>query len=121
MTIILLIISAIAVGVFLITYIINIGCVIYVYGFKNSSKMFYETLLNLDIFGCREFRCFFNLSMITKKGYQFGKVGETISSVLEKNKLTNTLSWFGLFWYYLLYIVDIRYWKKGGHCYNSIM
>jgi hypothetical protein len=44
-----------------------------------------------------------------------------LSSCFGKKKLENTLSWIGLFWYYLLYTLDYNTWKKGGHCVASIM
>ena len=37
----------------------------------------------------------FNLILIKKTGYQFGNRKETILSVLGKNKLTKTTTWFG--------------------------
>lgn len=39
----------------------------------------------------------FNSLLIEKEGYQFGEVGETSSSVLGKNKLTDTLTDVGKF------------------------
>ena len=45
--------------------------------------------------GNKNFRTLFNTTLITKQGYQFGQKNETISSVLGKNYLTNTLTTTG--------------------------
>jgi len=39
----------------------------------------------------------FNQILIKKGGHQFGNIDETISSVLGKNKLFDTLTWLGKF------------------------
>lgn len=54
------------------------------------------------------------------KYHSFGDEDETISSVLGRNQKTKMLSWFGWIWVYILWFIDVRYWKKGGHCINSI-
>jgi hypothetical protein len=41
---------------------------------------------------CKEL---FNDALIYPKGHRFGNEDETISSVLGKNKLSNTLTWAG--------------------------
>ena len=43
----------------------------------------------------------FNFLLIKKEGYQFGKKGESTSSVIGKNKLTDTLTFIGDFICYL--------------------
>ena len=59
--------------------------------------------------------------MRLKNGYKFGNVNETISSALGKNQRDKTLSWFGWLIVYILWAIDYKYWKKGGHSMNSIM
>lgn len=61
-----------------------------------SNKYFTETAVDLDKFGNRNFRAFLNASMRVSGGYEFGDVGETISSALGKNQRDKTLSWFGI-------------------------
>lgn len=85
-----------------------------------SNKYFFETAIDIDKFGNRNFRTFLNASMRLKNGYKFGNVNETISSALGKNQRDKTLSWFGWIVVYVLWAIDYQYWKKGGHCINSI-
>lgn len=79
-----------------------------------SNQYFFETAIDLDKFGNRNFRTFLNVTMKVKGGYQFGNVNETISSALGKNQRDNTLSWFGKS---ICFILD-KFDKK--HCQNSI-
>jgi len=48
----------------------------------------------------------FNQILITKEGYQFGNVDETISSVIGKNKVKGTLTTFGKVLDFLLDLLD---------------
>lgn len=57
---------------------------------------------------------------LSKGGYEFGNPNETMSSVIGKKSLENSLNWWGWFWYYFLYAVDFSNWKYGGHCFASI-
>jgi hypothetical protein len=88
--------------------------------FKVVDKYWYLSALDLDRFGNHHFRTFFNMSCKAKLGYQFGDINETISSALGKNQIDNTLTWFGWLLVYILWIIDVKYWWKGGHCLNSI-
>lgn len=56
----------------------------------------------------------FNYIWIKSDGYQFGNRKETISSVLGKNQLAHSLSWFGWLIAGLLDLID------KGHCFKSI-
>ena len=67
--------------------------------FKNGTneiaKWFYAWALSIDQLGnvvCKEL---FNDALITPSGIEFGNPDETISSVLGKNKLNNSLTWLG--------------------------
>ena len=62
---------------------------------KDKSGYFKSSAINLDKFGNRELRTLLNKTLINNKGYKFGNIGETISSVLGKNQLTGTLTRFG--------------------------
>ena len=79
-----------------------------------SNQYFRETAVDIDKFGNRNFRTFFNTTMKIKDGYAFGNVNETISSVLGKNQRDKTLSWFGII---ICFILD---WLDEDHCKNSI-
>jgi hypothetical protein len=60
---------------------------------ENKKGYFRSTALNLDIWGNVEFRTFWNNHLIKNKmDHPFGLQGETISSVLGKNILTNNLT-----------------------------
>lgn len=58
--------------------------------------------------------------LITQEPWEFGNAKETISSVLGRNQIYGTLTIFGWFWVYLLWVIDVKYWFKGGHCRNSV-
>ena len=60
---------------------------------ENKDGYFRSTAINLDIWGNVEFRTFWNNHLIKDKiTAPFGYQGETISSVLGKNILTNNLT-----------------------------
>lgn len=73
---------------------------------------FKSTARNLDIFGNREFRAFWNKILIIEEGYKFGVEGETISSALGKNLKNNTLTKAGRL---LVWILS----KK--HCLDAVI
>lgn len=90
--------------------------------FQLVSLRLYKKAKLVDIFGNYLFPEFWNW-LLSKRGYnyKFGKLGETISSVLGKKKLENSLSITGLILYYILYIIDIPSWRYKGHCVRYIM
>jgi len=81
---------------------------------ENKKGYFLSSAVNLDKFGNREFRTLLNRVLITEKGYKFGNINETISSVLGKNELTNTLTKTGKVLVWILDKID------KNHCYKSI-
>lgn len=82
---------------------------------KSSSKGYFRsTAVNLDRFGNREFRALFNKVLIKEKGYKFGDIRETISSVLGKNQRDDTLSKWGKVLVWILDKLD------KNHCEKSI-
>lgn len=62
---------------------------------KNAKGYFYQTAMNIDKFGNREFRAILNATLRKPHGYMFGDERETISSALGKNKRDGTLSPIG--------------------------
>ncbi len=60
--------------------------------YGNTAGYFYNTARNIDIWANSEFRAMWNARLITAFGYKFGRQGETISSVLGKNQLAETLT-----------------------------
>lgn len=88
--------------------------------YKTIDNYFLDSAKKIDCFGNVNLKPLFDASLIKKNGYKFGKTNETISSVLGKNQLKNTLTIVGWLVVYLLWVIDFKYWFKGGHCLNSI-
>lgn len=93
---------------FLPLSIVNFFCV------KNKKGYFKQSAVNLDKYGNREFRSFFNRFFRTENGYPFGNERETISSALGKNERDGTLSKCGKIIVRILDKID------KNHCKNSI-
>jgi len=89
---------------------------------KEWFKYSFNSAMNIDVYAQYDLRTLWNF-LFSKSGNNF-KFGtnqiETISSVLGFKKFENSLGWFGVIWYYLLYAFDITKWFKGGHCANAI-
>ncbi len=81
---------------------------------STAKGYFRSSAIDLDKYGNREFRTLWNASLITDKGYQFGRSGETISSVLGKNLLKGTLTKTGKA---LVWLLDTI---QKNHCINAI-
>lgn len=71
--------------------------------------------LGLDQIGNAVCRDMFNRLLIEEDGYKFGKVQETISSVLGKNQMLDTLSLWGRI------LVSILELFEEDHCIKSII
>ena len=71
--------------------------------------------LGLDQIGNAVCRDLFNRLLIEEDGYKFGKVQETISSVLGKNQMLDTLS----LWGWILVSILERF--EEDHCLKSII
>ena len=88
--------------------------------FRKWGQYNFDSAFNLDVYGQYNLRTLWNI-LFFKGGFKFGtNIFETISGVLGFKKLEKTLSYFGLFIYYFLYLIDISKWFKRGHCYCSI-
>jgi hypothetical protein len=105
----------VAVILFVPLTIINFICVLIKYGLKWSTidGFFYETAVDIDRFGNRNFRTLWNLTL-QRNGYKFGNINETISSALGKNKINNTLTTAGKVLCFILDTFD------ENHCIKSI-
>ena len=88
--------------------------------YKTIDKYFIDSAKSIDCFGNVNLKPLFDACLIKTNGYKFGKNGETISSVLGKNQVKKTLTIIGWVIVYILWFIDIPYWFKGGHCFNSI-
>ena len=119
------ILSYISLILFVIVYLLDEIVMLFV-GVKGrkwyqlSAQRKYTKAFTVDVFGNYLFGDFWNF-IWSKGGYKFGIFGETLSSCLGRKKSENTLNWFGMIFYYVLYVVDFSKWKYGGHCFNAIM
>ena len=100
--------------------VINLLFVLYINRKKRSylrvlNGYFYQTAIDIDRFGNRNFRTLLNYTMITEYGYNFGDVRETISSVLGKNQLRGELTGLGIA------LANLLDWLDPNHCQKSIM
>ena len=81
---------------------------------KSSSNYFFECALAVDVLGNVMGQHIWNFIFISKDGYQFGKRGEAMSSVLGKNQRNGTLIYLGKI------IVEILNLLQKDHCLISI-
>ena len=79
-----------------------------------------KNAIELDKFGNYHYATLFNGTLRKKNGTLHGNKDETISSVLGKNQRDKQLTITGWIVVIILYIIDVQYWFKGGHCLNSI-
>ncbi|MBB1578532.1 MAG: hypothetical protein HG424_000910 [candidate division SR1 bacterium] len=77
--------------------------------------IFRSVAIGIDQIGNSVCRDLFNRCLITSAGYKFGKVQETISSVLGKNQETGTLTCLGRA------VVGVLDWLDKDHCKESII
>ena len=80
----------------------------------NVKGYFRSTALSIDTWANFEFRTLWNTQLRIDGGYEFGVVGETISSALGKNERAKTLSKKGKL------LVKILDFFDENHCQNSI-
>ena len=82
---------------------------------KVSDNYFFECALAIDVLGNAMGLHIWNFVFITKQSYQFGKRGETMSSVLGKNQRDNTLKFLGTQLVAILNLIE------KDHCLKSII
>jgi hypothetical protein len=83
-------------------------------------KHHFSLAMGIDIFGNYSFPQLWDWMFTKPGGYYFGAKGETISGALGKNQQGDKLTVTGWVMVYILWFIDVKYWKKGGHCINSI-
>jgi hypothetical protein len=80
----------------------------------------FQSAYEMDVFLHYNFRALWQLTLGTTKrfkGYIFGtNKDETLSSAIGLKSIEKTLSWVGWVLYIILFIIDFKTWKKGGHC-----
>lgn len=74
--------------------------------YPKRGRYMFKIALGIDQLGNVVCARLFNFFLITQEGYQFGNEDETISSVLGKNRKTNTLTLFGMMLDWLLDIIE---------------
>jgi hypothetical protein len=99
---------------------VNVVAVCIKYAKKNGLRntindYFLQTAIDIDKFGNHNFRTLLNYTLIKKDGYPFGRLDETISSVLGKNYILNKLSRTGKV------IVNILNGLEPNHCIDAII
>lgn len=98
----------------IITFFINLYKRQWKLSFKRLDDQFLSIATSVDASGNVVCKDLFNIVLIQKGGYEFGKRKETISSVLGKNQLDDTLTTIGKGVAFILDKID------PNHCYNSI-
>lgn len=119
------ILSTIALGFFILVYIIEGIVSLFIdvkhtKWFKTTSKRKFNKAFKVDVFGNWLFKDFWNITL-SKGGYEFGVFGETLSSVFGKKRREGSLNILGYGISIIIDIIDFTKWKKGGHCKASIM
>ena len=83
--------------------------------YGNTKGYFRNTALSIDIWANFEFRTLWNTKLRIDGGYEFGRIGETISSALGKNQRDKTLTIYGKILVAILDFLD------ENHCQESIL
>jgi 8-oxo-dGTP diphosphatase len=96
---------ALIVAILLAVVLFPIGFVFSMF-YPKRGKYLYRIALGIDQLGNVVCARLFNFFLIDADGYQFGNEDETISSVIGKNKQTNTLTMFGMLLDSLLEKID---------------
>jgi len=97
-----------------LTFIINLYKRRWKFSFKRLDQQFLSIATSIDASGNVICKDLFNLILIKKGGYEFGKRKETISSVLGKNQRDKTLTSTGKV---IVFILDKI---ETDHCLISI-
>lgn len=97
-----------------LTFIINLYKRRWKFSFKRLDQQFLSIATSIDASGNVICKDLFNLILIKKGGYEFGKRKETISSVLGKNQRDKTLTRTGKV---IVFILDKI---ETDHCLISI-
>jgi len=86
------------VTIFLFGVLAPLGMVIsLILKFKKFAQYSFDSCIGIDQLGNIMMAPLFNIILIKKEGHKFGCPDETISSVLGKNELTETLTKLGIF------------------------
>jgi 8-oxo-dGTP diphosphatase len=96
---------ALVVAILLAVILFPIGFLFSMF-YPKRGKYMYKVALAIDQLGNVVCARLFNFFLIDIEGHKFGNEDETISSVLGKNKRTNTLTLFGILLDVLLELID---------------
>jgi hypothetical protein len=97
---------------YIVAYILLLPMTIINFFVVFDKGYFKSTALSIDIFANREFRASWNKFLRKSNGYSFGKLNETISSVLGKNQRDGTLTKTGIILCWILDKIDKDHCKK---------
>lgn len=98
----------------LLTFFVNLYKRRWKFSLKRLDQQFLSIATSIDASGNVVCKDLFNLILIEKGSYEFGKRKETISSVMGKNQRDNTLTGLGKGVAFVLDKID------PNHCYKSI-
>lgn len=98
----------------IVTFFINLYKRRWSFSFKRLDRQLLSIATSIDASGNVVCKDLFNLALIKKGGYEFGRRKETISSVLGKNQRDNTLTKTGKF---VVFVLDKI---EDNHCLKSI-
>lgn len=83
------------------------------------NKYFLNLALSLDQLGNAVMSTLFNDILIKKEGYLFGDIDSTLSSVLGKNKINNTLTKLGSIICYILNKIEDNHVENAANSKNN--
>lgn len=98
----------------IVTFFINLYKRRWQFSFKRLDRQLLSIATSIDASGNVVCKDLFNLALIKKGGYEFGRRKETISSVLGKNQRDYTLTKTGKF---VVFVLDKI---EDNHCLKSI-
>lgn len=98
----------------MITFFVNLYRRRWKFSFSRLDDQFLSIATSIDTSGNVVCKDLFNVALKQKKGYEFGKRKETISSVLGKNQRDKTLTFMGKAIAFILDKID------KNHCAKSI-
>ena len=99
---------------FIIAYLLFLPLSMVNFMLVRTKGYFKDSAISLDKYANREFRTLWNKTLRKINGYQFGNIGETISSALGKNERDNTLTKTGKALVWILNQLE------KDHCFLSI-
>lgn len=120
-----IILNTLAILIYAIVHIFDFFITFFVFKkkrgyFREVSKDHFNKAFQLDVFANLQYKNTWGV-IFGRSGYQFGRFGETLSSVFGKKRADGSLTYLGYFITVLLDVLWFTDWFEGGHCKKSIM